>query len=140
MFIINLTQHPATEEQIAEGVFDLEGEALATLKQALTFDVIPSPDEIRDRAERIARLVVRRVMSPEQYWSKHDPYKSMYDAGIAAMIGGAPYLMASLERALKEVGVEPLYAFSIRKSGEEVQLDGSVRKVAVFRHAGWITT
>ena len=139
MFIINLTQHPATEEQVQDGVLDLEGEALVELKQALTFEVIPSPDEIRDRAERIARLVVRKVMSPEQYWSKHDPYRAIHNAGIAAMIGGAPYLMASLERALKEVGVEPLYAFSTRESVEEVQPDGSVRKVAVFRHAGWIT-
>ena len=140
MFIINLTQHPATEDQIEAGVRDLEGEALATLKQALTFDVIPSPEEILFRAERIAWLVVKQVMAPEQYWGKQDPYQSIYEAGIAAMIGGAPYLMPPLERALKEVGVEPLYAFSTRESVEEVQPDGSVRKVAIFRHTGWITT
>ena len=47
-------------------------------------------------------------------------------------------MMARLERALIERGIEPLYAFSVRESTEEVQADGSVRKVAVFKHAGFI--
>lgn len=55
-----------------------------------------------------------------------------------AMIGGALWLMAPLELALRAVGIEPLYAFSERTSAEQIQIDGSVRKVAVFRHVGFV--
>jgi hypothetical protein len=55
-----------------------------------------------------------------------------------AMVGGAPYLMPYLERALKAKDISPIYAFSKRESIDQVQPDGSVRKVAVFRHAGWV--
>lgn len=56
----------------------------------------------------------------------------------AAMVGGAPYFMAPLERLLLAGGIKPLYAFSRRESVEQTQPDGSVRKVAVFRHVGWV--
>ena len=46
--------------------------------------------------------------------------------------------MSALEKALVDYGVCPYYAFSRRESVEEVQADGSVRKTAVFRHAGFI--
>jgi hypothetical protein len=47
--------------------------------------------------------------------------------------------MAPLEAALREAGLRPVYAFSQRAGVEEErQPDGSVRKVQVFRHAGWI--
>ena len=36
--IINLTQHAATTEQIAEGVVDLQDDARAELARLLTFD------------------------------------------------------------------------------------------------------
>lgn len=55
-----------------------------------------------------------------------------------AMIGGAPFLMASLERALAAVQMRAVYAFSVRVSAEQAQPDGSVRKVQTFRHAGWV--
>ena len=54
------------------------------------------------------------------------------------MIGGAPYLMAPLEKELRGWGLVPVYAFSVRESTEVVQDDGSVRKVNTFRHAGWV--
>lgn len=56
----------------------------------------------------------------------------------ASMVGGAPYFMSPLERSLLNKGVKPLYAFSLRVSEDQTQEDGSVRKVAVFRHAGWV--
>lgn len=56
----------------------------------------------------------------------------------SAMIGGAPFLMAPLEGALRTRGVIPLYAFSVRESVEEALPDGSVRKTQVFRHAGFV--
>jgi len=58
--------------------------------------------------------------------------------GRTAMIGGGPYLLAPLERALRRTGVDSLYAFSVRESSEERLPDGSVKKVAVFRHLGFV--
>lgn len=124
--ILNLTQHPGTPEQ---GVTDLIGEELAALKTALTFDTIPTAQEITERAEYIAELACMNGLGGED----DDPIPTR------AMIGGAPYLMAPLERALRNVGIDPLYAFSTRESVEQVQAqDGSVRKVNVFRHAGFV--
>ena len=40
--IVNLTQHPATPEQLEAGVFDLTGTELAWLKNLLNFDAPPS--------------------------------------------------------------------------------------------------
>jgi hypothetical protein len=129
--ILNLTQHPATPEQRAEGVHDLAGVELAALKEALTFGAIPTAGEIRDRAQMLAQIAAgdsRAVASvrPGQY--------------RAAMIGGAGYLMPALEAALRGYGIEPLHAFARREVVETVGPDGAVTKVAVFRHAGWVRT
>ena len=124
--ILNLTQHPGTPEQ---GVTDLTGGELAALKQALTFDAIPTAQDITDRAEYIAELASMNGLGGGD---DDDPIPTR------AMIGGAPYLMAPLERALRNVGIEPLYAFSVRESAEQTQPDGTVRKVNVFRHAGFV--
>lgn len=123
--IINLTQHPGTPEQ---GVTDLTGEELASLKSALTFGTLPDAQEIADRAEYIAELACMNGLGVDD----DDPIPT------AAMVGGAPYLMAPLERALRAVGIEPLYAFSVRESAEQTQPDGTVRKVNIFRHAGFV--
>lgn len=117
MCIINLTQHAETTEQIAAGV--VPATFAGRLPDLLTFDSLPSPLEIRQRAEVIASLAA--------------------DSGAqAAMIGGAPFFMAALERALRTVGIAPVYAFSERVSEEQTQPDGSVRKINVFRHVGFV--
>lgn len=117
--MINLTQHFATAEQIEDGVVDLKGEELAALKQALTFDELPGDLEIADAVRAIVEIADRSGFS-------------------TAMIGGAPYLMAPLQEALKEKGITPFYAFTKRESVEAVQPDGSVRKTNVFRHVGFV--
>jgi len=127
--ILNLTQHPATPEQVEQGVVDLEGEYLIALKRALTFDTLPSAKEVTERAEYIAELACHNGLGCDD---GDDPLAT------AALIGGAPYLMAPLERALWRIGVVPFYAFSQRESVEDTQPDGSVRKVAVFRHVGFV--
>ncbi|MGQ9671485.1 MAG: hypothetical protein ACUVWY_15215 [Desulfosoma sp.] len=129
MLIINLTQHAATPEQVAAGVVDLQGEELAVLKKALTFESLPSEEKILRRAEFIAELAVQNGLGPDY---GDDPIPD------AAMIGGAPYLMGSLERALSNRYIRPLYAFSTREVEEQIQPDGSVKKVAVFRHKGFV--
>jgi hypothetical protein len=118
--IINLTQHAATPEQIAAGVVDLTGWHRDELVRLLTFDSLPSEDELSERAKRIATLA------------------SGHATASAAMIGGAPYLMAPLQYWLERAGITPVYAYSVRTSEEQAQADGSVRKVNVFRHAGFV--
>lgn len=117
--ILNLTQHPASADQIAVGVMDLTGDGLANLKKALTFGELPDEQEIRSRAQLIAELA---DLFPSQ----------------AAMIGGALWLMAPLAGALRERGIKPVFAFSVRETEEQRQADGSVRKVSVFRHIGFV--
>lgn len=127
--IINVTQHSATAEQLAQGVVDLPEEVRECLSAALTFAGLPDAGEIEARAAIIAELAVQNGLGGDD---GDDPTPA------SAMIGGAPYLMAPLERALRAVGIEPIYAFSTRASVEQHQPDGSVRKVMVFRHAGFV--
>jgi hypothetical protein len=135
--ILNLTQHPATAEQKAAGVVDLPVGERTLLQQFLTFEELPSADEIQFRAEQIAILA-------------RAAFHRLPDLD-AVMIGGAPFLMGPLEREFflehaldDEAASDPpfrprvLYAFSQRESIEEKQEDGSIRKVNVFRHAGFV--
>lgn len=115
--IINLTQHIATEAQSAEGVF--EPREKANVQQLLTFDILPTREDIVARAEALAEIAE----------GEGAPY---------AMVGGAPYLMGALENALKKRGIKPLYAFSIRESIEEILPTGEVIKRNVFRHLGFV--
>ena len=115
MKIVNLTQHSPTAEQVEAGVVVYVMGAVTAL---LTFDSLPNVADVVFRARDLARI-------------------AKASGATHAMIGGAPYLMAPLEFHLREVGVIPLYAFSQRVSSEEVQPDGSVRKVNTFKHGGF---
>ena len=126
---INLTQHTAGAEQIAAGVVDLPAEQRGALVEALTFESLPTADEILAAAEAIAELAVQNGLGDDCLDSP---------APKSAMIGGALWLMAPLADALRRRGVQPLFAFSQRESVESAQPDGSVRKTAVFRHVGFV--
>lgn len=126
MSILNLTQHVATPEQIAQGVVDLSAEHRAILSGWLTFESLPTQAVLRDRAALIAGAAAG------------DSKSIKIPAHKRAMIGGAPFLMAPLEEALRDHGIEPVYAFSMRESVDQHMPDGSVRKVNVFRHAGFV--
>jgi len=124
MAILNLTQHAATAEQIAQGVGDLNphhGE-IQQLKNLLTFDSLPSAETVYERAYAIAALA-------QSYFVD------------VAMIGGAPYLMGALERALERAlnkrGIKPVYAFSERVSVEKI-VSGVVVKTNEFKHVGFV--
>jgi hypothetical protein len=121
---VNLTQHNATPEQVTAGVVDLPPERQHYLRGLLTYEEIPCAEEIRERADDIAALAEEAA----EFFGEH----------VRAMIGGAPYLMSSLEDALRATGIEPVYAFSARESVEEALPDGSVRKTTVFRHVGFV--
>jgi hypothetical protein len=121
--IVNLTQHVATPEQIAQGVVDLDHEDRAECARLLTFDELPTEEDLWVRADQLVELVKCSPISEPGCW---------------VMIGGAPFFMESLATALRREGYCPVYAFSRRESIEEKQADGSVRKVAVFRHLGFV--
>ena len=115
--ILNLTQHSTTAEQSAQGVFEPKNKA--TVQQLLTFETLPEKEEIRARAEALAKIAE--------------------DEGApSAMVGGAPYLMGALEKALKKRGIQPLYAFSVRESVEETLPTGEVVKKNIFKHLGFV--
>ena len=122
--ILNLTQHIATPEQTEAGVFEPSEEDKKEIQKLLTFEEIPDTKELGTRAYCIGRIAIH-----------------YFDDGASsgnAMIGGAPYFMNFLEDALKYEGIKPMYAFSKRESADQVQPDGSVIKVAVFKHCGFV--
>ena len=127
--IVNLTQHQASPDQISAGVVDLAGAERAALIDALTFDAVPSAIDIIERAIDIAELACHNGLG---HVEGDDPLPRQ------AMIGGALWLMAPLAIELQARGVDPVFAFSVRETVETTQADGSVRKTAVFRHAGWV--
>ena len=118
MKILNLTQHMATPEQVVMGVFEPENKT--RIQELLTFNSLPTREEINDRAMAIAS------------------YAGCQTDCTHAMIGGAPYLMPALEHALTFQGITPLYSFTERVSVETVQPDGTVKKTAVFKHIGFV--
>jgi len=113
--ILNLTQHDATEEQLKAGVVEPTKEDKEWVKQLLTFDEIPSRNDLIRRAKELAE-VAREYIECDK-----------------AMIGGAPFLMPSLEYYLKKEGVVPVYAFSKRIVEEK---DGV--KISKFVFEGFV--
>jgi hypothetical protein len=100
MRIVNLTLAPTTAEQAAAGVVDPPEEAAEALRALLVFEEIPSADEIRARAGRIADFAVH------------------YSFGSAMLGGDAPWLWAPLEIELLSFGIQPLFAFQKRENGQ----------------------
>jgi len=121
--------------------------ALASLALDYDFSIIPTADvystalliqrlayreQVEERAERLADLAYKLVVELSGgFWPSDKSWGYV-------MIGGAPYLMPPLQRALLKRGLKPLYAFSRREVIEEAQPDGSVRKSIIFRHIGWV--
>lgn len=125
--ILNLTQHASTPDQQAAGVVDLPAEDRANLQALLTFESLPDHQDMEDRASFLAAMA----------------YDALDDNGCGltgrqVMIGGAPFFMAHLERALREQVLYPVYAFSRRVTEEQTQPDGSIKKIAVFKHEGFV--
>ena len=121
--IINLTQHNATPEQLTAGVVDVPAELKADLSALLTFSTLPTKEEIDEVAQKVAAMAVICTQGSD---------------APAAMIGGAPFFMASLEVALRHYGIKPLYSFSERVSEEKIEADGTVRKINLFKHKGFV--
>ena len=114
--ILNLTQHPASEPQQDEGVFEPRDKK--EVQNLLTFNDLPTKEAIEESAQKLAAIAAE-------------------SGAEAAMIGGAPFLMCPLVECLEDAGVSPLFAFSKRESQETILADGTVKKTAVFRHLGF---
>ena len=136
--IINLTQHSMTEEQYKyndENLVEIKfkpynGTSLGSpdyVKRLLNFNSKPDKKEIISRAIALAAYASGLLNQAKNN-----------DDKLFALIGGAPYLMGELEEALKQNGIQPLYAYSERESVETINADGTVIKTAVFKHKGYI--
>lgn len=117
--ILNLTQHVATPDQVSAGVVEPNETTKARIRALLGFEDIPSAADIGVRAEELAQIAASYMAND-------------------AMIGGALWLMASLERELAAIGVGAKYAFSKRVVIETSNEAGAVTKTAVFRHVGFV--
>lgn len=107
---LNLTQHKSTPEQGCE-----EPHNKGLIQDLLTFNEVPTKEEIEKRAASLANIAA--------------------DAGAdSVMIGGAPFLMPTLEIMLANKGIMPMYAFTRREVEEH---DGL--KKSVFRHVGFVS-
>jgi hypothetical protein len=119
MKIINLTRLPATPGQIAAGVVNLEGNSLDILMSLTAFEEPPSKDFMRAAAGVLASIAA--ALEAE-----------------AAMVHVAPFFISTLEEALKEYGIKPLYALTRLETIEEIQDDDTVKKVSLPMHAGFV--
>jgi hypothetical protein len=112
---------------VAAGVVDLSDAGRQVLGRWLTFDSLPTADQLVERAELIAQAATGDSLSVD-----------VLPGCMFAMLGGAPFFMSALENALIDRGITPLYAFSVRSSTEEALPDGTVRKVNTFKHLGFV--
>jgi hypothetical protein len=129
MPVLNFTQHRCTADQLAAGIIDCPEQFRDQLTSLLTFDELPTSSEVWNRAQQLAHLFETvAVHLGFDYATK--------ETSLHAMIGGAPFLMPLLEDAFDDIDVTAYYAFSRRESVDQVQEDGTVRKVAVFKHVG----
>ena len=123
MAILNLTQHNATATQIEAGIIDLPAELKTALISIITFPATYTKSDLECKARQVLEVV-------------RDYHGSEVAKTASVMIGGMPSFMPVLERVLSEYGIKVGYACTDRVSEDQVQADGSVKKVAVFKHAG----
>jgi hypothetical protein len=122
MKTLNLTQHAATADQLEAGVVDVPAERITELKKLLDVPELPTQADLQSRVTAIVAMA--------------DAVAN--DEIPAVMIGGAPFLMALLDRDLSWAGFKVKFAFSKRVSVETTMPDGSVRKTADFKHIGMV--
>lgn len=147
--VLNLTQHQATAAQITAGVYS--DHQIAAIAELTNFVGMPTEEEIKERAGIITHRLLKLVKSWEDdHLEEKDSYYRNWsfngetdwrtgDNGRGrVMVGGAPWFMSALCVSLKERGFNPVFSFTERQSIDEPQGDGSVKKVSVFNHVGFI--
>lgn len=126
--ILNLTQNPATPEQVAAGVVDLPADQRLLLIEHLTPDGLLGWDSIFDRCSNIASLAVYNGLGEEVF---HDTKFTK------AMIDGPSWLIRSLEDALLFIGIDPLHSIKVREIVNQKNSDGSIEKTDKLIHVGF---
>lgn len=122
-YLINLTQHALTQEQKDSVDCTIEPKGMDVY---LNFTEMPTAEVINERAYGMFNCLMQMLppdVKPED---------------CTVLLGGAPFFMSACERVATEYGFKYCYAFSKRVSEEVKQPDGTVRKVSVFKHEGWI--
>ena len=104
--IVNLTPYPSTPDQKDAGVFDLEGEALDILKEALKVTENSSAIEIYTAIMQISTIaltaLIQRSYDTTRWW---------------AMIDSQPFLQDKLENNFDNLGINLIYGC---QSGESI--------------------
>ena len=116
--ILNCTQHIVTPEQRRAGIIDLGRKSKRKLSWLMTFKGEPNYKEVQKRADSIALLI-------------HKEYGNFLDG---VMIGGAHFLMSSLEQSLKKYGYEVCYPFGVKMRIEANEFSKTTR----FKHQGLV--
>ncbi len=119
MLIYNLTQHNLTKEQQQDGIRELPENLHGRVRTLLTFEEMPTEEEIQERAALLANVAVE-------------------SGAEGVMLGGAPFLMAALKTALQQRGIRTFYSFSQRRSTEVHTEDGKVEKRSIFNYEGLV--
>lgn len=133
MLYLNISQHLTTPEQRQAGVVDLPTRYRDELVRLLTFEEVPYADDVWTRAKLIGELV-RHYLKESGIRPEED-----FNPNIGAMVGCALWLVGPLTYVLcHRVKVQCYFAFSKREVIEEPQPDGSVKKVSIFKHAGFV--
>ena len=142
--ILNLTQHPATPEQVEQGLVDYSNRE--SLKWLLTIEehVLANSnwvleDVLDGRVEDLVTIAsayqAEAVDSiPEEFRGLRRLNAIRNALSLRVLVGGAPILMERLIPALKREGCVPVHALSARVVEEVPQSDGSVKKVSTFKH------
>ena len=125
--IINLTQHPFSQDQLNE--FALAGitsdniiDTNDTLKAIITFTGEIDVAVIQEKANQLSQYIAQYV--------GNNP--------CLAMVGGAPFFQMAVNVTCLNHNVLPLAAYSERVSVESVQADSSIAKQNIFKHKGFI--
>lgn len=133
--IINLTEHPTTDDEREDGVVDVaEFLMRGELMRLLDFEgKTPTEDELRKRAASLAKLAEKIFIIVK------------FDAPRRAMIGRVGglnstssvfWLIEPLAKALRKRGIEPLFANSQREWTELTADGGPV--TSGYRHIGFV--
>ena len=113
MKILKCTNHRSTPKQLAMGIIDPSDNDGELLRNAITYDELPTLEQINRTCQTIVNLVKKYGCD-------------------AAMLGGAPFLAGYEEEALFRCGLSVAFAFTKRIVKEEVLQDGSVKKTSLF--------
>ena len=121
--VVNLTMNEATSSQRDAGVMSRTLEDAHFIIRHLEFNKMPSAQELRVRAKVLANRANSMIGNR---------------AERAAMIDGEPFLMSRLEEQLKELKIQPLYAFT--KWEPLLQTDDTYLKKprGYYKHIGFI--